>query len=118
MATPTIENLIIIGSGPAGWSAATYAARAQLKPLVYEGAISEKNRLAGTLPLGQLALTSEVENYAGFPAGNLGAFLDSALPQERRMMMPPHEGHGVTGPELICCRLCSGAAISVCAGSV
>jgi thioredoxin reductase (NADPH) len=101
MATSGIENVIIIGSGPAGWSAATYAARAQLEPLVYEGAISEKNRLAGTLPLGQLALTSEVENYAGFPAGNLGAFLDSALPQERRMMMPPHEGHGVTGPELM-----------------
>ena len=95
------ENVVIIGSGPAGWSAATYAARAQLEPLVYEGAISEKNRMAGTLPLGQLALTSEVENYAGFPAGNLGAFLDSALPKERRMMMPPHEGHGVTGPELM-----------------
>jgi thioredoxin reductase (NADPH) len=101
MASATIEKLIIIGSGPAGWSAATYAARAQLRPLVYEGAISEKNRLAGTLPLGQLALTSEVENYAGFPAGNLGGFLDSALPQDRRMMMPPHEGHGVTGPELM-----------------
>jgi len=95
------ENVIIIGSGPAGWSAATYAARAQLEPLVYEGAISEKNRMSGTLPLGQLALTSEVENYAGFPAGNLGAFLDSALPKERRAMMPPHEGHGVTGPELM-----------------
>jgi thioredoxin reductase (NADPH) len=101
MASATIENVIIIGSGPAGWSAATYAARAQLEPLVFEGAISEKNRLSGTLPLGQLALTSEVENYAGFPAGNLGAFLDSALPAERRMMMPPHEGHGVTGPELM-----------------
>jgi thioredoxin reductase (NADPH) len=101
MATPSIENLIIIGSGPAGWSAATYAARAQLKPLVYEGAISEKNRMAGTLPLGQLALTSEVENYAGFPHGNLGAFLDSALPPERRQMMPPHAGEGVTGPELM-----------------
>jgi thioredoxin reductase (NADPH) len=101
MASATIEKLIIIGSGPAGWSAATYASRAQLRPLVYEGAISEKNRLAGTLPLGQLALTSEVENYAGFPAGNLGGFLDSALPQDRRMMMPPHEGHGVTGPELM-----------------
>ncbi|MFM7035047.1 MAG: NAD(P)/FAD-dependent oxidoreductase [Planctomycetia bacterium] len=101
MASATIENLVIIGSGPAGWSAATYAARAQLKPLVYEGAISEKNRLAGTLPLGQLALTSEVENYAGFPSGNLGAFLESALPEQRRMMMPPHEGHGVTGPELM-----------------
>ncbi|MFM8953788.1 MAG: thioredoxin-disulfide reductase [Planctomycetaceae bacterium] len=101
MATPTIENLISIGSGPAGWSAATYAARAQLQPLVYEGAISEKNRMAGTLPLGQLALTSEVENYAGFPHGNLGGFLDSALPKERRMMMAPHEGQGVTGPELM-----------------
>ena len=85
----------------AGWSAATYAARAQLQPLVYEGAITEKNRMAGTLPLGQLALTSEVENYAGFPHGNLGGFLDSALPKERRMMMAPHEGQGVTGPELM-----------------
>jgi thioredoxin reductase (NADPH) len=101
MSSPTLETLVIIGSGPAGWSAATYAARAQLKPLVYEGAISEKNRMAGTLPLGQLALTSEVENYAGFPHGNLGGFLDSALPKERRMMMPPHEGQGVTGPELM-----------------
>jgi thioredoxin reductase (NADPH) len=95
------ETLVIIGSGPAGWSAATYAARAQLRPLVYEGAISEKNRMAGTLPLGQLALTSEVENYAGFPHGDLGGFLESALPKERRLMMPPHEGKGVTGPELM-----------------
>ena len=101
MSSPTLENLVIIGSGPAGWSAATYAARAQLQPLVYEGAITEKNRMAGTLPLGQLALTSEVENYAGFPHGNLGGFLDSALPKERRMMMAPHEGQGVTGPELM-----------------
>jgi thioredoxin reductase (NADPH) len=101
MSAGTVENLVIIGSGPAGWSAATYAARAQLQPLVYEGAITEKNRMAGTLPLGQLALTSEVENYAGFPHGNLGGFLDSALPKERRMMMAPHEGQGVTGPELM-----------------
>ncbi|MEI7863354.1 MAG: FAD-dependent oxidoreductase, partial [Planctomycetota bacterium] len=95
------ETLVIIGSGPAGWSAATYAARAQLKPLVFEGAITEKNRMSGTLPLGQLALTSEVENYAGFPHGNLGEFLDSALPAERRQMMAPHAGEGVTGPELM-----------------
>ncbi|NBP86983.1 MAG: thioredoxin-disulfide reductase [Planctomycetia bacterium] len=101
MSENAIEKVVIIGSGPAGWCAATYAARAQLQPLVYEGAITEENRMAGTLPLGQLALTSEVENYAGFPAGDLGAFLDSALPQERRMMMPPHDGHGVTGPELM-----------------
>jgi thioredoxin reductase (NADPH) len=101
MAATAEETLVIIGSGPAGWSSAIYAARAQLKPLVFEGAISEKNRMAGTLPLGQLALTSEVENFAGFPAGDLGGFLDSALPPERRGMMPPHEGHGVTGPELM-----------------
>ena len=101
MAATTQETLVIIGSGPAGWSAATYAARAQLRPLVFEGAISEKNRMSGTLPLGQLALTSEVENYAGFPHGDLGGFLDSALPAERRQMMPPHLGEGVTGPELM-----------------
>jgi thioredoxin reductase (NADPH) len=52
------EHVIIIGSGPAGWSAAIYAARAELKPLVFEGAITEQNRLQGTLPLGQLALTT------------------------------------------------------------
>ena len=101
MTASSLEKLILIGSGPAGWSAATYAARAQLKPLVFEGAITEKNRMSGTLPLGQLALTSEVENYAGFPHGDLGAFLDSALPAARRQMMAPHAGEGVTGPELM-----------------
>lgn len=66
------EKLIIIGSGPAGWTAAIYAARANLSPLVYEGAISEDNRLRGTLPLGQLNLTTEVENFPGFPEGVMG----------------------------------------------
>ena len=68
------EKVVIIGSGPAGWSAAIYAARASLSPLVFEGAVTEENRLAGTLPLGQLALTTEVENFAGFPAGQLDQF--------------------------------------------
>jgi len=67
-----VEKLVIIGSGPAGWTAAIYAARANLQPLVYEGAISEENRLAGTLPLGQLNLTTEVENFPGFPTGITG----------------------------------------------
>src|SRR4051795_273522 len=66
------EKLVIIGSGPAGWTAAIYAARANLTPLVYEGAISEDNRLRGTLPLGQLNLTTEVENFPGFPDGVQG----------------------------------------------
>src|SRR6187431_3162630 len=66
------EKVVIIGSGPAGWTAAIYAARANLSPLVYEGAISEDNRLRGTLPLGQLNLTTEVENFPGFPDGVQG----------------------------------------------
>jgi thioredoxin reductase (NADPH) len=80
------ENVVIIGSGPAGWTAAIYAARANLRPLVYEGALTEENRLKGTLPLGQLALTTEVENFPAWPYVDgevLAAFSKSALPPER-----------------------------------
>jgi thioredoxin reductase (NADPH) len=70
--TSAVEKVVIIGSGPAGWTAAIYAARANLNPLVYEGAISEENRLRGTLPMGQLNLTTDVENFPGFPGGVLG----------------------------------------------
>ena len=76
------EKVIIIGSGPAGWTAAIYAGRANLKPLVIEGAISEDNRLAGTLPLGQLNLTTEVENFPGFARGIMGPELMIAMREQ------------------------------------
>jgi thioredoxin reductase (NADPH) len=97
------ENCIIIGSGPAGWSAAIYAARANLKPLLFEGAMTEENRVMGRFPMGQLAQTTEVENYAGFPSGKLKEFLESAIDPSRQYMFPPVEehAHAVTGPELM-----------------
>jgi len=98
------EHVVIIGSGPAGWAAAIYAARANLHPLVFEGAETEDNRVAGTLPLGQLNLTTEVENYPGFPAGLLAGFIRSAVVKERvdTYLEPLHEHrHAVTGPELM-----------------
>ena len=95
------EKVILIGSGPTAWTAAIYTARAALTPLVFEGAITEENRLAGTLPLGQLALTTEVENFPAFPKGDLEFYLDSSIAQDRRAMMPPHAKEGVSGPELM-----------------
>src|SRR3954467_14982628 len=77
-----VEKVVIIGSGPAGWTAAIYAGRAQLEPPVYEGAISEENRLRGTLPLGQLNWTTEVENYPGFSKGVLGPDLMVEMRQQ------------------------------------
>lgn len=72
---PDIEKLIIIGSGPAGWTAAIYAARANLNPLIFAG--RAKQIPTTELPGGQLMLTTEVENYPGFPHGITGPVLMS-----------------------------------------
>ena len=95
------EKVVIIGSGPAGWTSAIYASRAELNPLVIEGAITEDNRQKGTLPLGQLALTTEVENFPGFPSGDLEGYLDDSIAKERRQYMALHGKEGVSGPELM-----------------
>jgi thioredoxin reductase (NADPH) len=102
------ENVVIIGSGPAAWTAAIYAARAQLMPLVFQGnPYDDKNRQNGTLPLGQLALTTEVENFPGWPAGSTREFLNSALkPDDVDFPMwvadnKPQPNHGINGPELM-----------------
>jgi thioredoxin reductase (NADPH) len=67
MSEPPLHKLVIVGSGPAGLTAAIYAARANLEPLCVEGF-----NAGGLVPGGQLMFTTDVENYPGFPAGVTG----------------------------------------------
>jgi thioredoxin reductase (NADPH) len=107
------EKVVIIGSGPAGWTSAIYAARANLQPLVYEGSATwDQNRIDGTAPLGQLNLTTEVENFPAWPfcdSAVLGQMAKSSLSEERYGYLShlyhgksAHQGkRAVFGPELM-----------------
>jgi thioredoxin reductase (NADPH) len=70
-----VENLVIVGSGPSGYTAAIYAARAQLNPLIYEGSVT-----AG----GALMNTTEVENFPGFIDGIMGPDLMDAMRKQAK----------------------------------
>jgi thioredoxin reductase (NADPH) len=109
------ENVVIIGSGPAAWTAAIYAARANLNPLVFQGdPTNRKNQENGTLPLGQLALTTEVENFPSWPAGDTRQYLKTALDEADWPYWvsadKPQPTHGINGPELMA--LCRRQAVN------
>ncbi len=74
------EKIVIIGSGPAAWTAAIYAARANLAPLVFAG--RPKTIPTTIMPGGQLMMTTEVENYPGFPEGISGPKMMARFEQQ------------------------------------
>ena len=75
-----VEKVVIVGSGPAGWTAAIYAARAQLDPVCYVGVPKQNPSIV--LPGGQLMLTTDVENYPGFPDGVSGPEMMQAFQKQ------------------------------------
>jgi thioredoxin reductase (NADPH) len=91
-----IEKIVIIGSGPAGWTAAIYAARASLNPVVYVGVA--KQDPGPILPGGQLMLTTEVENYPGFPEGVEGPEMMMKFEEQAKRF-----GTRIIGEDIIRC---------------
>lgn len=96
MSEAGIEKVVIIGSGPSGWTAAIYAARAALSPLVYVGVA--KQDPGPVLPGGQLMLTTEVENYPGFPDGVEGPEMMMKFEEQAKRF-----GARVVGEDIVRC---------------
>src|SRR5690242_7279338 len=91
-----VEKVVIIGSGPAGWTEAIYAARANLGPVCFIGV--PKANPAPMLPGGQLMLTTEVENYPGFPHGVSGPEMMAMFQQQAERF-----GTRVFGEDIVSC---------------
>jgi len=91
-----IEKVVIIGSGPSGWTAAIYASRANLDPVVYVGVA--KQDPGPILPGGQLMLTTDVENYPGFPEGIAGPEMMMKFEEQARRF-----GTRVVGEDIVRC---------------
>lgn len=90
-----MEKIVILGGGPAGCTAALYTARADLKPLVFEGEISQT-----LLPGGQLMTTTEVENFSGYPEGVSGPELMADLKKQAEKFGARFEYKTVTSVDL------------------
>jgi thioredoxin reductase (NADPH) len=96
MTDSAVHKIVIIGSGPAGWTAAIYAARANLEPVCYTG-FPQANP-GPVLPGGQLMLTTEVENYPGFPEGVKGPEMMAFFQQQAERF-----GTKIVGEDIVRC---------------